>query len=63
MEKSYIDDALLLAELVIERTENGNATGEYEGNDPRLYGHGTDEVLRLLAYKVKQQLEMQQWNI
>lgn len=56
-------NALLLAELVIERTENGNAAGEYDGSDPRLEGHGADEVLRRLAYKVKQELEMKEWNI
>lgn len=59
-------NALLLAELVIEYTENGNAAGEYDGEDPRLLdGDGTfpSDVLRRLAYKVKQELEMQAGNL
>jgi len=62
MKLEFKTDVQTLCELVIEYCENGNAAGEYDGNDPRLQSMAED-TLKNLAFKVKQAEEMRIWNL
>lgn len=56
-------DLHLLLELIIERLSNGNAAGEYDGNDPRLLDCLYDDKILQLARKVQQAEQMKDWNL